>query len=282
MFECPVVLPPTLWPALAGGALTLAGVLIADFRNSRRQRLQHLFDADQKKLDRIVSLRRELYAPMADVIKEAISFLITPPKIKIVDKKLQDDFDITNPLGKLNSATAKLLIIAEPNTAILAQHLDLKFSEVRSKLIDAARPLKLAMTAAAASSILKDERDKDFDRVSAALDLHRESGKGRDHTWKALAETQKEYLKEFEEAEEQYHQLLKAEMAEKIRYLKLVHELSPEIEDLSLRLLVSMRSELTGLSDGSTLADELLGNIRQERKRLTEKFEIETNNIDNQ
>jgi hypothetical protein len=57
--------PNVIWSGLLASTVTLAGVQIADWRNTVRQRRQHCFDEEQARIDRTMDIRSEVYLPVS-------------------------------------------------------------------------------------------------------------------------------------------------------------------------------------------------------------------------
>lgn len=266
-------IPVAVWTALLASLTTLFGVIVADWRNTSRQIKQHRFEAEQKKLDRTMALRQELYVPMADILSDAAAYFLRMPHLKFEGRDLVEDENVTGPLSKLHSATAKLAIIAEAPTAVLAQKLTAKFSETHSILLEAAQPLKTAMMEANVARISKADIEALFERITEALELHMASGKPKDNSWNEMVAQQEKYLNAFEASSTRHLEMLKKEAREKVEYLCRVRDKLGALQALNLELLIAMREEITGTNDGQVLAAEFRRELQLAESAAAKLFE---------
>lgn len=128
-------IPSIVWSGISGATLALLGVVIANWQNLKRQRDQHAFDAREKRRDRILTLRREVYLPLAGSWQEALGFLGTLAASKN---------DSVEPLTKFTSAAMKLAVVAEMPTAILANKASSELAKAYLHLNQAAIPARQA------------------------------------------------------------------------------------------------------------------------------------------
>src|SRR6185503_10057808 len=68
-------IPDTVWAAVTASLITLGGVWLTN-RNSRAQQILFLtHDANVRDKERMMSLRRDIYLPVAEAIANSISLL---------------------------------------------------------------------------------------------------------------------------------------------------------------------------------------------------------------
>jgi hypothetical protein len=263
--------PQAVWTGVIGSVITLLGVFVANVLNIWSQRRQQAFDAEQNKLERSMTLRQELYVPMIDILSKAMFYFIALPELKFDGKELVEE-DGDTALSQLDMAVAKLTLISEASTAVLANKLHDLFSEVHSELLDSSGPLRNAQMAAHAINLSKVELEEHFERVTKALESRHESGAKKDEGWNNLIKQQEKFLTEIESREKAYSEMLKTEGLERIKYLQKFAERKTEIEIMTLELIVAMRSELTSSNDESTLLAEFQHKIKNSRSKLEEDF----------
>jgi heme exporter protein D len=133
MIELFSKVPNVVWAALGGSALTVLGVFLQNIWESRRlkQKLDH--EAEQRRLDRQIQLRREIYLEAADsaVKAQRILGVIARP-----DRGLQEivgEFDTSLDIAGLS----KVHLVGKLATIRAFQDLGLSLSEQMLDLIRA-------------------------------------------------------------------------------------------------------------------------------------------------
>jgi hypothetical protein len=72
-------IPHAVWGALAGAILTLAGVVITNWSNNKRLKIQLRHDAAERNKEREVAMRRQVYLDAAKEVVKAPQYLATLP-----------------------------------------------------------------------------------------------------------------------------------------------------------------------------------------------------------
>src|ERR1051325_8996126 len=121
--------PPVIWSTVSGliGAVialigALGGVALSNVSHSKRLRIQLQHDAAENAKERKAQLRRDVYLVAVEEIAKVTSHL---------GSLAQVDVTTTNPADALKGfqgATAKLVLVAEPKTALLVSDLASKYS----------------------------------------------------------------------------------------------------------------------------------------------------------
>jgi hypothetical protein len=122
-------IPNVVWSGLSAALLTLAGVLISNWSNTNRLKIQLNHDAQQKAIERIIGLRREVYLEVMEELTRANTHLASLPQLDFTKVNPADGFQ-----GFLSTA-AKLQLVAEPKTALLVNDLVADFGEIIVKSI---------------------------------------------------------------------------------------------------------------------------------------------------
>jgi hypothetical protein len=132
--------PDVIWSGLIASVLALGGVLIIDGRNTKRLKLQLEHDANEKAKERTATLRREVYLPAMEELVNANAHLASLPQLDLSKVNAADG------LREFFGASAKLQLVAEPKTAVLANELTALYGELVLKLVAKSVPLQMART----------------------------------------------------------------------------------------------------------------------------------------
>lgn len=128
--------PNVVWSGLLASLLTLTGVFISNASNTKRLRIQLAHDATEKGKERTGKLRQEVYLLVAEELGKANQNISS-----LASSDLTKD-NALNEMNGLFSAIAKLQLVAEPNTAYLANELSAKYGAAILRLLVASDPLR--------------------------------------------------------------------------------------------------------------------------------------------
>ena len=131
--------PATVWAGLIGAGLALTGVVLTNWGTSRRLKLQLTHDADQKQLDRLAALRKDIYLQAGEQVVRAQQHLTS---LNAMNEK-------TNPADGLIdfvAIAAQIGLVASDRTARLVAELNLRFGEAFLALLPEAAPAHRART----------------------------------------------------------------------------------------------------------------------------------------
>lgn len=126
--------PASVWGGLLGAGVTLAGVLVTNWGMSKRLAQQLSHDAEQKKLDRLASLRKDVYLKAGEQLVRAQQHLSGLNASTSLD---------TNPADGITdflALSAQVALIATDRTARLVNELSLAIGEAFMELLPAAVP----------------------------------------------------------------------------------------------------------------------------------------------
>src|SRR4051794_30236818 len=76
--------PDVIWSALIASLLTLSGVLVSNWSNTNRLKLQLQHDAHEKSKERVSTLRRDVYLRVAEELVRANAHLGSLPQLDLV------------------------------------------------------------------------------------------------------------------------------------------------------------------------------------------------------
>lgn len=106
-----LTVPDLVLTGCVGAGLTLAGAVWADYRNSKRQRVQHAFDAEQNEIEQKRELRKDVYLPVA----ESLSKL----QAAIGNLAFATSTDVASAaLAEFTAAIGKMTLISDTDTVV--------------------------------------------------------------------------------------------------------------------------------------------------------------------
>jgi len=247
--------PNVIWSGLLASAVTLAGVLIADWRNTIRQRRQHNFDAEQARIDRTMDIRREVYLPMAAALTKLQNHMFSMAITKPSDSG-------SSPMAELGEACAKLAMVSTTTTAILAQQLVSNYSSAYMKLAPLSMKISDARTDAEVHKALREKAQQEFDRVTLEINKFLESANRDEAVFNAMRRNQQISLDQLRHHQELESNALQRVSVEFGMYARQAMELLPALSEVSIPVLVQIRAELGQDTD----VDELSRAMRQNRE----------------
>lgn len=125
--------PATFWAALVGACVALTGVVLTNWGTSKRQAQQLAHDAQQKQLDRLAALRKDIYLRAGEQLVRAQQHLSTL-NAKDSTENLADG------LTDFLAVAAQVGLIASEKTSRLLNELSVRFGEGFLKLLPEAAP----------------------------------------------------------------------------------------------------------------------------------------------
>lgn len=116
--------------------LTLSGVLISNYDNSRRLRMQLVHDSAEKSKERITSIRREIYLRATDEALLVMRYFVRLPHVDLAETNPSDE------LQGFQSTLSKLKLVTGPANLSLVTSLDTECTVLFVKLLQSAQPVQ--------------------------------------------------------------------------------------------------------------------------------------------
>jgi len=88
-------IPDVIWSAVIASLLTLSGVLLTSFGNTKRLKSQLLHDSQQRDKERDLSLRKQVYLDTMEAIANAQNILLSLLNIDFSEIELSSRFSET-------------------------------------------------------------------------------------------------------------------------------------------------------------------------------------------
>ena len=106
-------LPPLFWSAILTSFLTLGGVLLLDRGNTKRLKLQLESVAEEAKIARAATLRKDVYLKTVGELSRGMASLAKLPQADLTNENFSDGFN------NFYEIAAQFQLIGELNTSIL-------------------------------------------------------------------------------------------------------------------------------------------------------------------
>lgn len=183
--------PDVIWSALlasgialfgvvVASGITLFGVMLSNKSNTSRLMLQLDHDASEKSKEEISNLRREVYLKAIEDIE------VTNLHISNLPSRDLTNLNLTSELQAITGSIARLRLVAEPKTSILAGELGVAFGALFLKLLS---PLGVVQDAKAKIEInnkLYESLSAEASRVMREMNKFNEEGRQDAIIFKAL------------------------------------------------------------------------------------------------
>lgn len=128
-------IPATVWSGVFGAFIALLGVIITNWSNTQRLKVQLKHDSDEKEKERKSKLRHDLYLKAAEEVVKARSALVTLAQVDFTQ-------NINVPLYDFSVAISKLTLVADDEVAFEASNLMAIYGALYLKLLSKVVPLQ--------------------------------------------------------------------------------------------------------------------------------------------
>ena len=244
-------IPAVIWSGVIASVLTLGGVLLANRSSTTRLRIQLQHESDEKAKQRRAELRKDVYLVAAEELVKANAFLASLPTADFTK------LDAASSLQGFFAVAAKLQMVSDTKTAVLASQLVGTYGQLLLKVMQLVRPIQTARSDAQIAKQHYDEAQSEVKRALTAMTAQNESGKAVPEIFAALERSfefrQKQSVKY---GSEQQAALDKA----KSLHLDFVSQFIPMVKDIGMKtttLMIEIRHEFDIESDGAAMEREL-------------------------
>jgi len=180
--------PAVVWSGVIASLLTLGGVLLSNWSNTKRLRIQLQHDSAEKTAERRAVLRREVYLKAVEELTKAGSYLSTLPEKDPAKENLGEG------VQGFAIAAAKLQLVAEPKTALLANEVAASFGELTVRLLGKVMPLHRARAQIRIHDDLYIEAHAQVKRVLSEMAKLNEAAEPNPRLWEALQRSLDGYM----------------------------------------------------------------------------------------
>ncbi len=254
--------PDVIWSGIIASFLTLSGVLISNRSNTTRLNTQLTHDREEKIKERTLSLRREVYLKAAEELVKLNAYLASLPQQDIAKGNLGEGF-----VG-FQTASARLQLVAEPQTTLLAMRLSGTYGELLLELTPRLMVLGEAKSDIQIADDLYTKANNEVQRILSAMTQQNESGKPGQQAFDALQRS-------FQFSQEQASQFAANRSAGwasfnrgNIAFMRHLFSRLREIAPQQMKLMVEIRRALSLIGDLSKVEEEM----QKQLDRMTEKL----------
>lgn len=262
-------IPPVVWSGLGASALTVGGVLLANWDNTRRLRMQHAHDASESAKERLAVLRRDVYLTAAEEMTKATAHLASLPRLDPTKDDLSAGMQ-----GFLRAAN-KVQVVCSPGTVSKVINLVGTYNELYLTLLMRAKPIHDLNAEYSYWDESYNEAQANATRILDQMQLFNESARTDNQVFNALQvsfdvtrSTAQQYARERESRTERknalhlaFVQTLRAEIRRLMEaQLPVLAAIRGELEldEHSAQLLASMENQLARMN---SKMDEFLGGL---------------------
>lgn len=255
-------IPNVVWAALLASGLTLLGVMLSNWSNTKRLIRQLSHDSDEKQRDRINAIRKDVYLKAAEEAAKASSYLGKIPQLDPSKENIADG------LSEFFGVAAKLQLVSQPATSALAGELVTRYGEILMTLLAKAPPIHdLNMNIRIAGDFY-DRNQAEVSRTLAEMTQLNESGDKNPVRFAALERS----FKNAQDAANHFHEERSKAYAQHAAAMRnymttLLREVR-SIAPLQMQLSVAIRSELNLTTDLIAHEAQLQENLERMDKAI--------------
>ncbi|WP_230182101.1 hypothetical protein [Aquabacterium sp. CECT 9606] len=254
--------PDVIWSGIIASVLTLSGVLISNRSNTTRLKTQLTHDREEKVKERTLSLRREVYLKATEELVKLNAFLASLPQQDLAQGNLGEGF-----VG-FQTASARLQLVAEPRTTLLAMQLSATYGELFFELMHHLMVLGEAKSDIKIADDLYIKANNDVQRILSAMTQHNETGKSDQQAFDALQRSfafSQEQASTFAASRSAgWNSFNKGNIAFMRHLFSRVREIAPQ----QMKLMVEIRRDLSLIGDLSEVEEEM----QRQLDRMTERL----------
>lgn len=251
IFQLLKLVPDVIWSAIVASVITLFGVMLSNRSNTARLKLQLDHDAAEKAKDKISNLRRDVYLKASEDIENT--------NISISEMANRDltNLNFTKELQVISGSIARLKLVAEPKTSILAGNLGVEFGSLFLKLLPQLAVIQDARTDIGVNQSLHDSSSAEVSRVVREMNRLKEEGRQDRIVFQNLQgsyEFHSNQAQQYAEAVALAYENLHAALRE---YSMKVFPEMKELSKLQLKVMVAIRTDLGIACDVADLQRQL-------------------------
>jgi hypothetical protein len=255
-------IPDVIWSGIIASFLTLSGVLISNRSNTTRLTTQLTHDRVERVKERTLSLRRDVYLKATEELVKLNAFLGTLSQQDMTKGNLGEGF-----VG-FQTASARLQLVAEPKTTLLAMQLSATYGELFLELMHHLMVLGKAKSDIQIADELYTKANSEVQRILAAMTQHNETGKADQRAFEALQRSfdfsQEQASKFAASRSESWVSFNKGNIAFMRHLFSRIREIAPQ----QMKLMVEIRRDLSLIGDLSEVEEEM----QKQLERMAEKL----------
>lgn len=255
-------IPDVVWAALLASGLTLLGVMLSNWSNTRRLVKQLSRDSIEKEKDRINALRKDVYLRAAEEAAKVNTYLGKIPQLDPSKENIADG------LAEFFGVAAKLQLVSQPETSGLAGELVTRYGEILMILLAKASPVHELNTEIRIASDFYDRNQEEISRALAEMTQINESGEKNPTRFAALERS----FKHAQEAANHFHTERSNAYAQYTvamrEYMITLFQEVRSVARLQMQLSAAIRGELNLTTDMAAYEARLQDNFERMDKAV--------------
>lgn len=256
-------IPDVVWSGLLASCLTLTGVMLSNRSNTKRLIKQLSHDAEEKQKDRINSLRKDIYLKATEEIAKVNIYLGKIPQLDPVTHNIADG------LSEFFAASAKLQLVAQPETVRLSGELVTRYGEILLGLLVKASPIHNLNADIRIAGDFYDRNQAEVNRILADMKHLNESGQKDSGRFPALHRSYESAQKMANNFAEKRSKAYESHGVATREYTKLLISEIRSIGSLQIQLAAAIRSEI----DLTTDIAEYESRLQQNHERMDKSMQ---------
>lgn len=256
--------PDVIWSGIIASVLTLSGVLISNRSNTTRLMTQLTHDREEKAKERTASMRREVYLKTTEELVKLNAFLASLPQQDITKHNLGEGF-----VG-FQSASARLQLVAEPKTTLLAMQLSSTYGELFIELTQHLMTLGKEKSIIKIADDLYIKANNEVQRILSAMIQQNETAKPDQEVFDALQRSfvfSQEHASKFAaDRSAGWEAFNKGNLAFIRHLLSRVRDIAPQ----QMKLTIEIRRDLGLLGDLSEVEVEMQKQVARMEEKVNQ------------
>lgn len=244
------IIPAAAWAAagaIFGAVVAFIASIILNYGNNKRLKIQLEHDGKEKNVDRMNTLRREVYLSVVEEIAKASSYLSSLPSRDLAKINIAED------LQGLFVSAAKLSLVGSPKTQMAMDVLGVAYTKLIFEILQRLGPLQDISNNISLNIKMYEQIMVDVHRVLAELTLFTEAARTEEYIHAALqgsfdffnGQAQK-FNEDREKAQIEFNRLLWVFNNELFRDMEPIARLQVEV-------MISVRTDLGVETDGDDM-----------------------------
>lgn len=255
-------IPDVIWSGIIASLLTFGGVLVSNRDNTKRLKMQLTHDREEKVKERTSILRREVYLKATEELVKLNAFLASLPQQDMAKGNLGEG------LVAFQTALARLQLVAEPQTALLALRLSSTYGELFFEIMQHLMGLAKAKLDIQIADDMYTKADNEMQRILSAMTQQNETGKPDQQVFEALqrsfAFSQEQVSKFAADRSAGWTTFSQGEIAFARHLFSRIRQIAPQ----QIKLMVEIRRDLSLNGDLSEVEAEMQNQL----DRMTDKL----------
>jgi hypothetical protein len=243
--------PDVIWSGIVASAITLFGVMLSNKSNTIRLKLQLDHDANEKSIDRISNLRREVYLKAYEDIE------VTNLHIGNLPSRDLASLNIMSELQAITGSIARLKLVAESKTSILAGDFGVELGALFLKLLPLLTVVHAARVDIEINNSLYESSSAEVSRVVRGMNKLNEEGRQDEVAFQSLQssyEFNSSQARQYADARAVAYEALNVGLCE---YSTMLFPEMRELSKVQLKVMVAIRGDLGIACDVADLQRQL-------------------------